>query len=314
MDASTATTYAQRYNLLESQTKHRINVLNSFCIVPGSKVLEIGCGQGDCTVVLAGYVSKSTTRSLCQDDKSTGKETEEDTRGEKGHITAIDPAPLDYGSPETLGQAQARHQASDIGESITFHRAEPIAFLETVEDGTFDVAVLCHCLWYFSSRTSILDTLKAVRGKCKRLCIAEWCLTTSRKDGGAYPHVLAALARAACETHIEDSEENIRTPVSPSAIMQLAKEAGWTLQKEEMIQPNDDLEDGRWEVGMLLRETSDGPGEKGYEFLHRARREIRDEKVDLLLASMLESVKGAMEGVGGIDKIRCMDVWVGVFV
>jgi len=133
-------------------------------------------------------------------------------------------------------------------------------------------------------------------------------------DDGAYPHVLAALARAACEALIVDSEENIRTPVSPAAIMQLAKEAGWTLQKEAMIRPDDDLEDGRWEVGMLLYETSDGPGEKGYEFLHRARREIRDEKVDLLLGSMLESVKGATESVGGIDKIRCMDVWVGVFV
>lgn len=58
----------------EPQLQHRLGILQKWGLVPGSKVLEIGCGQGDCTLVLADLV------------------------GEHGHVTAIDPAPLDYGS------------------------------------------------------------------------------------------------------------------------------------------------------------------------------------------------------------------------
>lgn len=58
----------------EPQVRHRIDILKKWDLLPGSKILEIGCGQGDCTLVLADFV------------------------GEHGHVTAIDPAPLDYGS------------------------------------------------------------------------------------------------------------------------------------------------------------------------------------------------------------------------
>jgi ubiquinone/menaquinone biosynthesis C-methylase UbiE len=57
----------------EPQLQHRIEILKKWDLVSGSKILEIGCGQGDCTLVLADVV------------------------GEHGHVTAIDPAPLDYG-------------------------------------------------------------------------------------------------------------------------------------------------------------------------------------------------------------------------
>ena len=58
----------------EPQLQHRDGILSKWDLIPGSKILEIGCGQGDCTLVLANVV------------------------GEHGHVTAIDPAPLDYGS------------------------------------------------------------------------------------------------------------------------------------------------------------------------------------------------------------------------
>lgn len=64
------------------QATHRLELLNFFRIHPSSSILEIGCGQGTCTVVLG---------------HATGRE---------GHIDAINPAPLDYGAPYTLGQAQ----------------------------------------------------------------------------------------------------------------------------------------------------------------------------------------------------------------
>lgn len=57
----------------QSQTIHRLELLQHWKISPGSKVLELGCGQGDCTTVLASAV------------------------GEQGSVVAVDPADLDYG-------------------------------------------------------------------------------------------------------------------------------------------------------------------------------------------------------------------------
>lgn len=55
------------------QTKHRLDLLSKWPIKSGDRVLELGCGQGDCTAVLAELV------------------------GDAGQVTAVDPAPLDYG-------------------------------------------------------------------------------------------------------------------------------------------------------------------------------------------------------------------------
>jgi ubiquinone/menaquinone biosynthesis C-methylase UbiE len=68
------------YPQISAQIEHRTNIVSKWNIKPGDKVLEIGCGQGDCTLVLANAV------------------------GESGHVTGLDPARLDYGkqsfSPE----------------------------------------------------------------------------------------------------------------------------------------------------------------------------------------------------------------------
>jgi predicted methyltransferase len=55
------------------QMDHRLDLISFWGISPGSRVLEIGCGQGDCTVVLA------------------------DAVGESGHVDAVDPGAPDYG-------------------------------------------------------------------------------------------------------------------------------------------------------------------------------------------------------------------------
>jgi len=54
--------------------KHRQRLLSYWKIKPGDNILEIGCGQGDFTVVLA------------------------DAVGPHGHVVAVDPGPLDYGN------------------------------------------------------------------------------------------------------------------------------------------------------------------------------------------------------------------------
>lgn len=138
----------------ESQTAHRLDILEGL-IVPSTKILEIGCGQGDCTTALASFVGL-------------------------GHVDAIDPAPHSYGSPETLGEAQARILASDVGSRIAFHQSGPIDFLKDVPDGAYDVAVFVHSSWYFSSPDELKDTFAMLRGKAKRLCIAEYGLSASQ--------------------------------------------------------------------------------------------------------------------------------------
>jgi len=54
--------------------KHRQKLLEFWHIQPGDKVLEIGGGLGDFTVVLA------------------------DAVGPNGHVVAVDPGPMDYGN------------------------------------------------------------------------------------------------------------------------------------------------------------------------------------------------------------------------
>lgn len=60
------------------QMQHRLDLIKFWEIEEADKVLEIGCGQGDCTIALA------------------------HTIGESGHVTALDPASLDYGEQRSI--------------------------------------------------------------------------------------------------------------------------------------------------------------------------------------------------------------------
>ncbi|RII21985.1 SAM-dependent methyltransferase [Alternaria sp. MG1] len=62
------------FGIQHSQTLHRLAILQHWRVFTGSKVLELGCGQGDCTTVLASAV------------------------GEQGKVVAVDPAELEYGT------------------------------------------------------------------------------------------------------------------------------------------------------------------------------------------------------------------------
>jgi SAM-dependent methyltransferase len=273
---------AQKYGLLPAQLAHRIALLSQSNIQDGDRILEVGCGQGDCTTALALLYHNS-------------------------RITAVDPAPSDYGTPETLGQAHERVKKYDIGSRIEFVHATPIAHLQNVQDGAYDVAILCHSLWYFSSRDEVVTTMKALKGKAKKLFIAEWGLKSCSREGDV--HVQVALTRATCEAHIPDSTQNIRTLLSPGQIKQCIVDSGWRLQREGIVTPGPLLEDAKWELQMLLHKDV---GEDDM-FLERAKTRIPQDRIHVVLESMLDSVKNSVEAVGGTDNVRCMDVWVGSF-
>lgn len=268
-----------------SQATHRIHLVNHWggptLIRPGARVLEIGCGQGGSTAVLAEAV------------------------GPRGAVDAVDPGAPDYGAPYTLAQAQAHISASAVGGRVAWHRAGVLDFLGG-EDGqaadrTWDVAVLAHCVWYFESSRVLEDILRALRGRVGAVCVAEYALRAT--EPAAVPHVLAALARGALEAHRAESRQNIRTPLSPEAIRGIARKAGWEVESEGVVVPEQGLLDGRWEADMVVGQGFEG-GIDGA---------VDDERVRTLVRSARAATIAAVDAVGGVGKVQTMDVWVSVF-
>ena len=272
-----------------SQAVHRINLINAWgpAIGPGTRVLELGCGQGTCTQVLAEAVSSAG-------DDPTGPGS--------GHITAVDPGPPDYGAPFTLGQAQSHLSAGPLGSLVTFHHADPIEFLAANPDTKWDVAVLAHCIWYFRSADTLGQILSALRGRVARVCLAEWALHAT--EPAATAHLLAALARATFEAHRVDSEENIQTLASPRAIKEAAAQAGWKVESEGTVVPEAELSDGFWETGTVVRQ----------EFVEDVEKEVWDGRVKAVLTSMRDAVIAAADLAGGLKMVRSMDVRVATLV
>ena len=258
------------------QAELRIDLINSWKIPPGSRVLEIGSGQGTCTAALAEAV------------------------GSSGHIDAVDPGPADYGAPVTLGEAQAHLSSSPVGDRITWHRAMPTDFLRQNADASWDYVVMAHCIWYYASSKDLADMLSALKARAKHFTVAEWALKAS--EPAAVPHLLAAITRAALEAHGARREANIRCMVSPRDIRAIAKQAGWELQEERVIVPNAGVLDGHWEVVMIKQKTFDEDVEEL----------ISEDRVKVMLRSSKEAVIAALQ-TAGVEKSRSMDVWVARF-
>jgi ubiquinone/menaquinone biosynthesis C-methylase UbiE len=259
------------------QATHRLNLLNSFRIPSSSNILEVGCGQGTCTVVLGAAT------------------------GTTGHVDAIDPAPLDYGAPYTLGQAQEHIAKGELGNRITFWQRQLQDFLQETGDKKWDFAVLVHCIWYLDSEETLSQMLQALKGRVGKLCIAEYSMQAS--EPAAVPHVLAALTQATLAAHHPESEANIRCLLTPSDIKRIAEQVGWKLEEEATIIPNEKLQDGMWEVG----------GVKSSEFLDDVDKYVKGHKVKTLLRSQREAVLRADEQLRG-GKSRTMDVWAATLV
>ncbi|KAF2278872.1 S-adenosyl-L-methionine-dependent methyltransferase [Westerdykella ornata] len=272
-----------RFSIQHSQTLHHLALVQHWNIPNGSKVLDLGCGQGDCTTVLASAV------------------------GEQGSVVAVDPAELDYGAPYTLGQAQNHISQGPLGSRITFVQQSPQDYLSSLpassESKAFDAVVLAHCLWYFSSPSLILDTFRALKQHSKRLLVAEWSLSATHPS--AQPHVLAALTQAALECHKSKSESNVRTVLSPKRLTELALAAGWQLKSETRVQPGEGLLDGQWEVSACL---SDSFGREVVEV-------VSDERERGVILALRDACEASLQAIeGGRKGVGAMDVWVASFV
>lgn len=208
------------------QTSHRLKLTEFWGINEGDRVLEIGCGQGDTTAVLAHLV------------------------GESGHVHGIDIAPATYGMPITLGDAIATLRQSPLGERIHVDFETDVLSEEiTFADKEFEVVVLSHSSWYMRSADELYAILVKLRKWGKRLCFAEWDVRIQTIE--QYPHLLAVLIQAQYEVFKEKSEANVRTLFTPAELQQLITDAGWPITAERSIY-SPDLQDGEWEVQQLL--------------------------------------------------------------
>lgn len=214
-----------------TQTKHRLKLANEWQIGDSSHVLEVGCGQGDTTVVLA------------------------DAVGPKGKVTCIDIAQDDYGSPLTIGQSMKHLKDGEYGDRIDYHFNTDITDRDNDHiPSDFDVAVLSHCSFYFDTPNQLVEVLEILRKKSKTLCFAEH-LAYFPESKNQIPHFLALSIHAQIQARVKSQRANIRTLFTPEMIRTACQKAGWSIKREFQVN-TPELQDAGWEVSDLVR-TSD---------------------------------------------------------
>lgn len=209
-----------QYKIQRPQSAHRLKLIDFWDIPQGSKVLEIGCGQGDTTAALAFAVGKG------------------------GFVHAVDTASPDYGAPETLGEARARLLSSPLGGRLQINLETNMLSPDAPINDSYDFVVLSHCSWYFASKQALRQLLCKTSKIAARLCFAEWDIRVQHPN--QIPHFLAACIQAQCACY-QAGDGNIQTLFFPAELMEIATESGWAVQRQtSFCSPK--LQDGAWEV------------------------------------------------------------------
>ena len=168
------------------QTKHRMKLVEFWGIEKGSRVLEIGCGQGDTTAALAYAV------------------------GDEGFVHGIDIAQATYGVPITLGEARDHLLNSEMGARMRIEFGVDVLSAEIdFAPKSFDYIVFSHCAFYLQSAEQLSAIFRKARKWGKQLCFAEW--DTRIQTIEQYPHLLAVLIQSHYECFKESSQSNVRT-------------------------------------------------------------------------------------------------------
>ncbi|KZL80318.1 sam-dependent methyltransferase [Colletotrichum incanum] len=243
---------AHLHTVIIPQLTHRLRLTTVWSIAPSTKVLDIGCGQGDSALVLSHAVGPPTPDG----SNTTSAGAASGVPPGPGHVTALDPAPGAYGAPYTLAESQSYILSSPYGARITFHQSDAPAYLASNPSASFDSATLCHSLWYFPSRAAISSLFESLysSGQIKRLCFAEYSLkarTSSQK-----PHEMAVAVQKRFHELREDRgftlhQANVRGALDPEEMVTLAQEAGWELRERGVVDTPGML-DGHWEVGAVI--------------------------------------------------------------
>lgn len=238
-----------------TQTRFRAGLVDGWGIPAGASVLEIGCGQGDMTAVLAAAV------------------------GQHGRVVGIDIADPSYGCPVTLGESAAFLAATPLGSRVDIRFGvdvlDPAVSFAADE---FDYVVLAHCAWYFASVDQLRRTLARIRPWARHLCVSEWDLRAG--DIGQLPHLLAVLIQGQIEAAGARGDGNIRTPFSRETLLRALTETGWSRTSNETVS-SAGLPDADWEVVAARAMVAD---EARLATLPAAVRDLVTSQADVLRA------------------------------
>jgi SAM-dependent methyltransferase len=211
------------------QTRFRRALVEDWQIPEGSRVLEIGCGQGDTTAVIA------------------------DALGSRGRVIAVDLADPSDGRPVTLGESAQHLSNGPLGERIKFRYGFDVLDPENAfPDDAFDAIVLAQCTWYFGSLEQVGATLRQIRAWAPRLHLSEWDLEPRSVDQTA--HLLAVLIQGQIEAFKAESSANVRTPYAREALRALLGETGWQVASEALVDASE-LDDAAWEIDACLADA-----------------------------------------------------------
>ena len=208
-----------------AQLRHRMALVEMWAPQPGDSVLDVGCGQGGSTEVLAAAV------------------------GETGKVLGVDTASLDYGAPVKVRDAHAFTKDSPLGNRIEFRMSTDLLSPDVdFPEDSFDLAVFALSSWHISSPGVLSQLFARVRPWAKRLGYAEWNIRPQSVN--QVPHLIAALLQVHFRTVWPGAPGgDIYLLVLPEQAKTMAEAAGWKIHREETTDISTGLEDGRmWEV------------------------------------------------------------------
>ncbi|KAK5991852.1 Methyltransferase ustM [Cladobotryum mycophilum] len=279
--------YDEKYKDVFNIPRFRLRLATTaaWSIPTGKRILDIGCGQGESTIVLASELGPST------------------------HTTGVDTAPPDYGHPFTMSQSQDFLKKSIFGKRISFEQSDTASFLERQPlSPAFDAAVLCHSLWYFPSLQSVFSLFKSLAAAgISSIYVAEYCTEASHPS--QIPHILAAEAQALLCKYQNNGEAagllrdelNVRAAPTVSSILEAAKNAGYSPSRQGRVTPGADFLEGHSECLIV----------QGQRFRNRVIEQKFPKDQEEVILSYVPRVKEAMNELkaSGIEKVRSMDVW-----
>lgn len=208
------------------QTRHRLNLAAFWDIKPNQRILEIGCGQGDTTAVLAELV------------------------GENGQVVALDIASGDYGSPYTLAQSLDTLTSSPVGSRIGVHlQTDFLSDAVEFPAKHFDKVIVAHSSWYFENRDVLARIVEKSRRVAKQFCYAEWDTRVTSVSQMAHFYAVHIQNQYNLFAHHDDC--NIRTLITRDDLAALMLAQGIPPVAEQAFAQHQ-LQDGKWEVSHVL--------------------------------------------------------------
>jgi SAM-dependent methyltransferase len=275
----------KNYDIIQHQ--HRNEIINKFNIKKNTKVLEIGCGQGNSTYILASKV------------------------GENGLVVGIDTADENYGSPMTLEQSLELLLKSKLGKRINIklntNLLNDITWDEFKKEYTekFDYIVFMLSSWYIESEDQFKKLLIRLREIGNVLCFADFNPIPIYFEN--IPHYIAITLQSELynirNIYIGENNgynPNVRSIFTVDKIKEIMIESKWKNILNESEIETDKLQDGKWEVSECLSNSFNNY----IEGLNIIEDEKTKEKIKNNLYMQLNILKNVKNNIKNVKTLK----------